>query len=86
MYSVQDRDEAKRQLTAHQKIIEKHKEMIQKCINFTKMLLVEKVSLSCCCLLYYMNLLTVRCQGFLNVVLSSIVIFIKREDGFVHKV
>jgi len=39
----QDRDEAKRQLTAHQKIIDKHKEMIQKCINFTKMLLVEKV-------------------------------------------
>jgi len=39
----QDRDEAKRQLTAHQKMIDKHKEMIQKCINFTKMLLVEKV-------------------------------------------
>ena len=53
MYCVQDRDEAKRQLTAHQKIIEKHKEMIQKCINFTKMLLVEKVSLSCCYYYYY---------------------------------
>jgi len=43
----QDRDEAKRQLTAHQKLIEKHKEMIQKCINFTKMLLVEKVYIHC---------------------------------------
>jgi len=56
IYYVQDRDEAKRQLTAHQKIIEKHKEMIQKCINFTKMLLVEKViiksnSTYCICLL-----------------------------------
>jgi len=47
---MQDRDETKRQLTAHQKMIEKHKEMIQKCINFTKMLLVEKVSHSCCVL------------------------------------
>ena len=55
---VQDRDEAKRQLTAHQKIIDKHKEMIQKCINFTKMLLVEKVP-SDGCVLYHINLLSV---------------------------
>jgi len=60
MYYLQDRDEAKRQLTAHQKIIEKHKEMIQKCMNFTKMLLVEKVHVNCC-LTYYKNLLTVKC-------------------------
>ena len=67
IYYVQDRDEAKRQLTAHQKIIEKHKEMIQKCINFTKMLLVEKViinsySIYCICLLPKFKVLQLFCK------------------------
>jgi tousled-like kinase len=40
-----ERDDAKKQLSVQMKMNEKHRDMIQKCINFTKMLLVEKSTL-----------------------------------------
>ena len=40
---LQQNEELKRQLTAQNKLIEKHKENIDKCLELTKKLLVEKV-------------------------------------------
>ena len=40
---LQQNDELRRQLTAQQKLIEKHKENLQKCLNVNKNLLIEKV-------------------------------------------
>ena len=40
----QQTDELRRQLTAQQKLIEKHKDNLQKCLNVNKTLLIEKVS------------------------------------------
>ena len=39
----QQNEELRRQLTAQQKLIEKHKENLQKCLNVNKTLLIEKV-------------------------------------------
>ena len=41
----QQTDELRRQLTAQQKLIEKHKDNLQKCLNVNKTLLIEKVSI-----------------------------------------
>ena len=40
----QQNEEIRRQLTAQQKLIEKHKENLQKCLNVNKTLLIDKVS------------------------------------------
>ena len=42
--SFQTNDELRRQLTAQQKLIEKHKDNIKKCLEMIKKLLIEKVS------------------------------------------
>ena len=44
LFTFQQNEELKRQLTAQNKLIEKHKENIDKCLDLTKKLLVEKVS------------------------------------------
>ena len=41
---IQQNEEIRRQLTAQQKLIEKHKENLQKCLNVNKTLLIDKVS------------------------------------------
>ena len=43
-FTLQQNDELRRQLTAQQKLIEKHKENLQKCLNVNKTLLIDKVS------------------------------------------
>lgn len=42
----QQNEELRRQLTAQQKLIEKHKENLQKCLNVNKNLLIDKVSIT----------------------------------------
>ncbi|XP_060066938.1 serine/threonine-protein kinase tousled-like 2 [Ylistrum balloti] len=42
---LRQNDELRRQLTAQQKLIEKHKENLQKCLNVNKSLLIEKSKL-----------------------------------------
>lgn len=42
---AQAQEELKRQLTAQQKLIDKHKENINKCSQMTKLLLIEKSDL-----------------------------------------
>ena len=39
----QQNDELRRQCTAQQKLLEKHKENLQKCLEVNKSLLIEKV-------------------------------------------
>jgi hypothetical protein len=67
----QQNDEQRRQITAQQKLIDKHKDNLQKCLNVNKSLLIEKVK-------YYSFFIFLYCYQFVSGFINCISIIIQQ--------